>query len=146
MEVAWLCTGAISLDLGLTSSIVATQFQFFPVYYYCRSLSPNSLRLNASLLPKNSIQIVFMYEYELFSVRRVSQRERPLMTFGFRQRFYKRWLDRRIYRTETKFYAVLGSLDCREKKLPIAISKPLFGVVFNFLGSKKIFKNFLKKF
>ena len=32
------------------------------------------------------------------------------------QRSYQRWLDRRIYKTEMKFWAVLGSRGCREKK------------------------------
>ena len=37
-----------------------------------------------------------------------------------------------------KFWDVLGSQDCREKKLPTAISKQLFGVVFStFCGPKK---------
>jgi hypothetical protein len=31
------------------------------------------------------------------------------------QRSYQRWLDKRIYRTEMKFLAVLGSRGCREK-------------------------------
>ena len=57
------------------------------------------------------------------------------------QRSYQRWLDKRIYKTELKFWAVRG---CREKKkLPTAISKQLFDVVFlNFLWAKKIFKVF----
>ena len=37
-----------------------------------------------------------------------------------------------------KFWAVLGSQGCREKKLPTAISMQLFGVVFfNFFVGKK---------
>ena len=69
-------------------TLVATQFQFFPAY--CWSLSPNSLRLNASLLPKNLFYHSFqknkivLNENELVSVRRVSQREHPLITSGFR--------------------------------------------------------------
>ena len=46
------------------------------------------------------------------------------------QRSYQRWLDERIYKTEMKFWAVLGSRDCREKNLPTAISMQLFGVFF----------------
>jgi hypothetical protein len=47
-------------------------------------------------------------------------------------------LYKRIYKTEIKFWAVLGSRGCREKKLPTAISMQLFGVVFStFLGQKK---------
>jgi hypothetical protein len=46
-----------------------------------------------------------------------------------------------------KFWAVLGSRGCREKKLPTAISMQLFGVVFStFCGQKKdliIFFNIL---
>ena len=54
------------------------------------------------------------------------------------QRSYQRWLDKRIYKTEMKFWAVLGSRGCREKTLPTAISMQLFGVVFwTFLGQKK---------
>jgi hypothetical protein len=33
------------------------------------------------------------------------------------QRFYQRWLDKRIYKTEMKFWAVLGSPGCRKKKV-----------------------------
>ena len=47
------------------------------------------------------------------------------------QRSYTRWLHKIIYKTEMKFWAVLGSRCCREKKnLPTAISMQLFGVVF----------------
>ena len=47
-----------------------------------------------------------------------------------------------------KFWAVLGSQGCREKKhLTTAISMQLFGVVFStFCGQKKHFKNFKKYF
>jgi hypothetical protein len=38
------------------------------------------------------------------------------------QRSYQRWLDKIIYKTEMKFWAVLGSRGCREKKLPNAMS------------------------
>ena len=31
------------------------------------------------------------------------------------QRSYQRWLDKIIYKTEMKFWAVLGNLGCREK-------------------------------
>jgi hypothetical protein len=31
-----------------------------------------------------------------------------------KQRSYQRWLDKRIYKTEMKFWAVLGSQGCRE--------------------------------
>jgi hypothetical protein len=63
------------------------------------------------------------------------------------QRSYQRWLDKRIYKTEMKFWAVLGSRGCREKNLPTAISMQFFGVVFStFCGQKKFKikkKNFL---
>ena len=46
-----------------------------------------------------------------------------------------------------KFWAVLGSRGCREKKLPTAISMQLFEVVFStFCGQKNIFKFFEKYF
>jgi hypothetical protein len=62
---------------------------------------------------------------------------------GSKQRSYTRWLYKRIYKTEMKFWAVLGSRGCREKKLPTAISKELFQVVFStFCGQKKFLKNF----
>ena len=60
------------------------------------------------------------------------------------QRSYTRWLYKVIYRMEMKFWAVLGSRGCREKKLPIARSMQLFEVVFStfcgqtVLGSAKI--------
>ena len=48
---------------------------------------------------------------------------------------------------ETEIWVVLGSRGYREKKLPTAISKQLFQVVFfNFLWAKEIFKHFLKIF
>ena len=37
---------------------------------------------------------------------------------GQYQRSYTRWLYKRIYKTEMKFWAVLGSRGCREKKPP----------------------------
>jgi hypothetical protein len=51
-------------------------------------------------------------------------------------------LDKRIYQTEMKFWAVLGSRGCREKKLPTAISRQLFGVVFSTYCGQK-FKDIL---
>jgi hypothetical protein len=49
-------------------------------------------------------------------------------------------MDTRIYKTEMKFWDVLGSWGCREKKLPTAISKQHFEVVFSrFCGQKKPF-------
>jgi hypothetical protein len=54
-------------------------------------------------------------------------------------------LDKRIYKTEMKFLAVLGSRGCREKNLPTAISMQLLGVVFStFCGQKIILENFEK--
>jgi hypothetical protein len=54
------------------------------------------------------------------------------------QRSYQRWLEKRIYKTEMKFWAVLGRWGCREKKLPTAMSMQVFGVVFStFCGQKK---------
>jgi hypothetical protein len=41
-----------------------------------------------------------------------------------------------------KFWAVLGSLGCREKKLPTAISMQLFEVVFSSFGGQKFKKKF----
>jgi hypothetical protein len=53
-------------------------------------------------------------------------------------------LDKRIYKAEMKFWAVLGSQGCREKKLPTAISMQLFGLVFSTVcGQENIF-NFEK--
>ena len=63
------------------------------------------------------------------------------------QRSYQRWLYKRIYKKEMKFWAVLGSQGCKEKNLPTAISMQLFGVVFStFLWAKKNFKIFLNIF
>ena len=41
-----------------------------------------------------------------------------MMHFLGNQRSYTRWLYKRIYKTEMKFWAVLGSRGCREKKPP----------------------------
>ena len=56
------------------------------------------------------------------------------------QRSYQRWLDKRIYKTERKFWTVLDSQGWREKNLPNAISMQLFGVVFSTFCGKKILK------
>ena len=71
---------------------------------------------------------------------------------GQYQRSYTRWLYKRIYKTEMKFWAVLGSRGCREKKT--VISKQLFEVGFStFCGqffflnlSKNIFASTLKSY
>ena len=56
-----------------------------------------------------------------------------------RQYLAQRRLDKRIYKTDMKFWAVLGSLGGREKNLPTAISMQLFRVVFStFCGKKNI--------
>jgi hypothetical protein len=52
-------------------------------------------------------------------------------------------LYKRIYKMETKFWAVLDSRACREKNFPTAISKQLFQVVFStFCGQNKFLNNF----
>ena len=54
------------------------------------------------------------------------------------QRSYQRWLDERIYKTEIKFWAVLGSRGCREKKPPNCHKYATFGGgVFNFFCTKR---------
>ena len=66
------------------------------------------------------------------------------MRFG--QRSYQSLLDKRIYKTEMKFWAVLGSWGCRKKNSPTAISMQLFGVIFStFCGQKTLFI-FLEKY
>jgi hypothetical protein len=64
------------------------------------------------------------------------------------QRFHQRWLDKRIYKTEMKFWAVLGSQGCREKKPPNCHKYATFwGGFFYFLWRKKnldFFKNTLE--
>jgi hypothetical protein len=45
-----------------------------------------------------------------------------------------------------KFWAVLGSQGCREKKLPTAISMQLFGVVFSTFCGQKENLNFFNKY
>jgi hypothetical protein len=54
------------------------------------------------------------------------------------QRSYQRWLDKIICKTEMKFWAVLGSRGCREKKLSAAISMQLFGWFIQLFVGKKI--------
>jgi hypothetical protein len=44
--------------------------------------------------------------------RRASDKDLPVLSS---QRSYQRWLDKRIYKTEMKFWAVLSSRGCREK-------------------------------
>ena len=51
----------------------------------------------------------------------------------------QRQLDKGIYKTEMKFWAVLGSRGCREKKIPTAISMKLSGVVSYVFMVKKLF-------
>ena len=59
------------------------------------------------------------------------------------QRSYQRWLDKRIYKTEMKFWAVGAE---EKKNLPTAISKQLLGVVFSTFYGQKINLKFLKKY
>ena len=67
----------------------------------------------------------------------VKEPDKPL---GGKQRSYQRWLDKRIYETEMKYYwAVLGSRGWREKILPTAISMQLFGVFFSTFCWQKMF-------
>ena len=55
------------------------------------------------------------------------------------QKSYQRWLDKLIYKTEIKFWAVLGSQGYREKKTPNCPGKQLFEVVFStFCGKKNL--------
>ena len=55
-----------------------------------------------------------------------------------------RRLDKRIYKTEIKFWAILGCQGCREKTLPTAISMQLFGVVFYCFEGQFLFYFFLE--
>jgi hypothetical protein len=48
-------------------------------------------------------------------------------------------IDKRIYKTEMKFWTVLGSQGCREIKLPTAISMQLLGWFFQLFVGKKHF-------
>ena len=57
-----------------------------------------------------------------------------------RQRSYTRWLHKRIYKTEIKFWAVLDCQGCREKKTKYATFS---GGFFNSLGPNKNLKFFL---
>ena len=86
-------------------------FQTSTFIYQC-SDSPNFLFYGDSCW---SIKVV-LYNY---------------LSDGFFQRSYQRWFDKRIYKTEMKIWAVLGSRGCREKNLPTAISMQLFGVFFS---------------
>ena len=55
------------------------------------------------------------------------------------QRSYQRWLDKRMYKTEMKFWAVLGQSGCKEKKPPDCHKyATFFGGFFNFLWAKKV--------
>ena len=67
--------------------------------------------------------------------------------FQLIQRSYQRWLDKRIYKTEMRFWAVLGSRGCREKKFPKCHKYATFwGGFFNFLWARKHFQISLKIF
>ena len=57
-------------------------------------------------------------------------------------KYYQRWLGNRIYKTEMKFWAVLGTWGCREKNLSTAISMQLFGWFFQLFVGKKNILNF----
>ena len=62
-----------------------------------------------------------------------------------KQRSYQRWLEKTIYKMEMKFWAVLGRRGCREKNPPNCHKYATFwGVFFNFLWAKKIFRIFQK--
>ena len=60
---------------------------------------------------------------------------------SYNQRSYQRWLDKRIYITDVKFWAVLGSQGCRVKKNPNCHKYAIvLGGVFNFLWEKEYLK------
>ena len=66
--------------------------------------------------------------------------------FYMYQRSYQRWLDKVIYKTEMKFWAVLGSQGCREKNTPNCYKYATFwGGFFIFLWAKKSLE-FKKKY
>ena len=105
------------------SQLLTTTYIFLPKN---QSRIPNYHKLLANL-----ISLVCLFGCFCFLIKTIS--------LLVDQRFYQRWLDKRIYKTEMKFWAVLGSRGCREKNLPTAISMQLFGVVFStFCGQKKI--------
>jgi hypothetical protein len=88
---------------------------------------------------KNNVFGFILFDFDLPISRKIS----GLMRLMVKQRSYQRWLDKIIYNTEMKFWAVLGSRGCREKNLPTAISKQLFQVVFStFCGQKKFLNIF----
>ena len=61
-------------------------------------------------------------------------------------RSYQRWLDKIVYKTEMKFWAVLGRQDCEEKKkIPNCHKYAAFwAVFFIFLWAKENLKFFKK--
>ena len=62
----------------------------------------------------------------------VFHHSRNILGFGLSIRdTEQRRLNKRIYKTKMKFWAVLGSRGCREKKNPTVMSMQLFGVSFN---------------
>jgi hypothetical protein len=63
-------------------------------------------------------------------------------TLECKQRSYQRWLDKRIYKTEMKFWAVLGSRGCREKNCHKQAT--FLGVFSTFCGQKENLNLFLK--
>ena len=58
------------------------------------------------------------------------------------QRSYQRWLDKRIYKTVMKFWAVLGSRGCRENKGSGPIMSNFLGWFFQLFVVKKKIKKF----
>ena len=54
-----------------------------------------------------------------------------------KQRSYQIWLNKRTYKTEMKFWAVLGSRNCKKKNFPAAISMQFLGWFFQLFEVKK---------
>jgi hypothetical protein len=81
------------------SQLLTTTYIFLPKN---QSRIPNYHKLLANL-----ISLVCLFGCFCFLIKTIS--------LLVDQRFYQRWLDKRIYKTEMKFWAVLGSRGCREK-------------------------------
>ena len=70
-----------------------------------------------------------------------------LLPHSYSEILAETWLYKKIYKTEMKFWAVLGRRGCREKTLQTAISMQLFEVVFStFCGQKHNLNLFFKYF
>ena len=117
----------------------STKFSIAVEEWWLSRMQDFSNQNDRNCFPANSWQNVTMKESILKSNVK-NQKGKIVEWMVPKHRLYTRWLDRRIYKTEMKFWAVLGRRGCREKKPPNCHKYATFwGGFFNFFLTKNIF-------